>query len=120
MPLLTHIKAFITLMRPHQYSKNLFIFAPAFFGFGQYDLGAVALDLLVAFCGFCLIASGIYAINDCLDAKLDALHPSKASRPVASGAISPLLAYIFGIALILLGGGGIYDYGQRLGGKCAT
>lgn len=106
MPLpLLKVRAFITLMRPHQYSKNLFIFAPAFFGFGQYDLGAVALDLLVAFCGFCLIASGIYAINDCLDAKLDALHPSKASRPVASGAISPLLAYIFGIALILLGGG---------------
>lgn len=103
---LSKAHAFITLMRPHQYSKNLFIFAPAFFGFGQYNLGEVALDLLVAFCGFCLIASGIYAINDCLDAKFDALHPSKANRPVASGMISPLLAYIFGIALILLGGGG--------------
>ncbi|MDL0079866.1 UbiA family prenyltransferase [Helicobacter zhangjianzhongii] len=120
MPLLTQFNAFITLMRPHQYSKNLFIFAPAFFGFGQYELGAVALDLCIAFCGFCLVASGIYAINDCLDAKLDALHPSKAARPIASGLISPALGYAFGIALLLIGGGGIYDCGQRFRGKLAA
>lgn len=114
MPLLTQINAFITLMRPHQYSKNLFIFAPAFFGFGQYELGAVALDLCIAFCGFCLVASGIYAINDCLDAKLDALHPSKAARPIASGLISPALGYAFGIALLLIGGGAYMIVGRDL------
>lgn len=99
------LQALITLMRPHQYTKNLFIFAPAFFGFGQYDLGAVWGCLLLGFAGFCLIASGIYALNDLIDAKHDRLHPTKCKRPVASGAISSAQAGVIGVALLLIGGG---------------
>ena len=98
-------RALIVLMRPHQYSKNLFIFAPAFFGFGQYDLGAVWGYLLLGFVGFCLIASGIYALNDIIDAQQDRLHPTKCNRPVASGAISATQAGLFSLALLLIGGG---------------
>lgn len=102
---LNTLQALITLMRPHQYSKNLFIFAPAFFGFGQYDLGAVWGYLLLGFAGFCLIASGIYALNDIIDAQQDRLHPAKCKRPVASGAISTTQAGVFSLALMLVGGG---------------
>lgn len=100
-------RALIVLMRPYQYSKNLFIFAPAFFGFGQYDLGAVWGYLLLGFVGFCLIASGIYALNDIIDAQQDRLHPTKCNRPVASGAISATQAGLFSLALLLIGGGHI-------------
>lgn len=82
----------ITLMRPHQWLKNLFVFMPLFFDRHATDWHYV-WPCIVAFIAFCLSASGIYCFNDIHDAKADRLHPVKCMRPVACGAVSKRTAY---------------------------
>ena len=83
----------ITLMRPHQWLKNVFVFTPLFFDRHAADWCYVFPSLL-AFVSFCLAASGIYCFNDIQDADSDRLHPVKRMRPVASGAVSKRAAYV--------------------------
>ena len=82
----------ITLMRPHQWLKNLFVFMPLFFDRHATDWHYV-WPCIVAFIAFCLAASGIYCFNDIHDAEADRQHPVKCRRPVASGAVSKRAAY---------------------------
>lgn len=96
------ITPYITLMRPYQWSKNAFIFAPAFFGFGQYAFSEVCGDLALVFIAFCLLSSAVYVLNDIIDAKIDALHPLKKVRPIPSGTINKRNALVF--AFMLFGG----------------
>ncbi|MDF1879531.1 decaprenyl-phosphate phosphoribosyltransferase [Sulfurimonas sp. SAG-AH-194-C20] len=81
---------FITLLRPHQYVKNLFIFAPLIFAF-NFNQESV-LNATFAFVLFSLLASSIYVLNDFMDIEEDKKHPTKRNRPLASGAISPTTA----------------------------
>ena len=83
----------ITLMRPHQWLKNLFVFMPLFFDRHATDWNYV-WPCVVAFIAFCLVASGIYCFNDIHDAEADRQHPVKRMRPVASGSVSKRTAYI--------------------------
>lgn len=92
---------YIALMRVYQWNKNLFIFAPAFFGFSEFVI-ADSTNLLLCFVAFCLLASGIYVINDIVDAEADKAHPKKCLRPIASGKISIKHALIFAFSLITL------------------
>lgn len=93
---------FVALLRPYQYSKNLFIFVPAFFAF-QITSPSVLLQASTAFVAFSLIASSIYIINDWFDRKEDAMHPEKSSRPIASGRVSGMLAFVYIVGLFVLG-----------------
>ncbi|MBA3031266.1 MAG: decaprenyl-phosphate phosphoribosyltransferase [Desulfobacteraceae bacterium] len=85
------MKDFIKLLRPWQWTKNLFIFLPLFFA-----LQINHLDLVIkagaAFLIFCLITSSIYIFNDWHDVEDDRLHPEKRLRPLASGKISKKVA----------------------------
>lgn len=81
------IKSIILLVRPEQWLKNLFVFAPIFFDKRIMDWAYVRLSLL-AFAAFCFLASSIYCFNDIHDVKADRLHPVKCKRPIASGNIS--------------------------------
>lgn len=83
----SRMPAFIRLLRPKHWIKNLLVFIPAFFG-GRLLLPGGML----AFVTMSLAASGVYAINDCHDAPQDRLHPDKCRRPVASGAVSQPMA----------------------------
>ncbi len=76
----------ITLLRPHQYIKNLFIFAPAIFAF-NFSLD-VFEQLFYTFLLFSMVASSIYVVNDLLDVEEDKKHPTKKYRPIASGGVS--------------------------------
>lgn len=84
------MKSIITLLRPHQYIKNLFIFAPLLFTF-QFNTQSVT-STIVAFILFCIIASSIYVVNDLLDINEDQKHPTKKNRPLASGEVSKATA----------------------------
>ena len=95
------MKHYIALMRPYQWSKNLFILAPAFFGFGQYALGVALPNLTLVFIVFCLLSSAVYALNDIIDSKSDKLHPLKKYRPIPSGKINKCNALIFSLALMV-------------------
>lgn len=94
------ISAFIEQMRVYQWVKNLLIFAPVLLAhsFGNTDR---IFTTVLAFIAMCLLASGVYAINDVADVKHDVLHPRKRLRPIPSGRISRFSALI--LASILIG-----------------
>lgn len=97
--MLKKLSNYLLLMRPQQWVKNLFVFAVLFatMAFSPEDI----LRSVAAFALFCVLASGVYAVNDVADLKRDRLHETKKFRPVAAGKISPVGALVF--AFILLG-----------------
>lgn len=89
-------------MRPRQWSKNVLVVAAAGAA-GALGHGGVPVRVGLACVGFCLLASGIYAVNDVHDVHEDRLHPRKRHRPVASGALSPRAALLLALGLLLGG-----------------
>jgi len=103
-------KDILFLLRPHQYLKNLFIFAPVLFA-ARVTEAQLLLTSALAFACFSLVASGVYVFNDLRDREADREHPKKRNRPIASGAVGVgqarglivgLLAAGLGLALALL------------------
>lgn len=99
----------VSLMRPHQWTKNLLLLVPAILA---HDLtaGTLAAALAALVC-FCACASAVYVINDRLDVDFDRAHPHKRHRPLAAGTIdlslappiAALLAAVgFGLATLVL------------------
>lgn len=89
----------VRLMRPRQWVKNAFVFAPLFFTPSALSAQA-ALATGLLFVSFCLVSSGVYCFNDLLDRETDKRHPVKRYRPLASGLLRPgtALAMAFGLA----------------------
>jgi 4-hydroxybenzoate polyprenyltransferase len=101
-------------LRPDQWTKNLFVFAGLVFGERLLEPGAVARSC-ATFVIFCALSSAMYLMNDLRDRVRDRLHPAKASRPIATGRVSPLVAGA--VAALLLAGGiaGSFLLGSRMG-----
>lgn len=93
---------YLRLLRPHQWVKNVFVFAGLVFGHRLEDPRSVWLSLL-GFALMCCVSSAIYVINDIRDREEDRLHPRKCRRPIASGQVSVGAASIIA-AVLLLGG----------------
>lgn len=93
--------AFLSVVRPQQWIKNAFVWAPLLFSgqFTQFDLFCKAALIFIS---FCIVSSAIYVINDLADRHEDEQHPVKRFRPIASGAIGPGAAMIFSIVLIVV------------------
>lgn len=89
-------------LRPAQWTKNAVLLAGVVFARRVDDAESVAIALL-AVIGFSLLSSGIYLINDVIDAPHDRLHPLKRLRPVARGAIIGRHAIVAAVVLLLLG-----------------
>ena len=83
---------YIHLLRPLQWLKHSFVFAPIFFSSNllKWDL---FWPTLIVFMAFCLISSAIYCFNDLRDVEADRQHPKKRKRPIASGAVSVRSGY---------------------------
>ncbi len=92
------MRAWIQLLRPLQWLKNLVVLAGLLFAQRLTDTGAV-IQSLGAFGAFCLGSSSMYVLNDLLDRERDKLHPTKKDRPLAAGLISPFSASICFIVL---------------------
>lgn len=90
-----------SLLRPHQWLKNLFLFLPLFFGGKLFSLDSLAPAIL-AFFAFSFAASGIYCLNDLIDVEADRKHPKKKKRPIASGVVSAKLALFLVFVCLLL------------------
>ncbi len=86
------ILSYIQLLRPLQWLKNIFVFAPIFFSSNLLK-GDFFWPTLVVFASFCLISSSIYCFNDLQDVEADRLHPKKRTRPIASGSVSARAGY---------------------------
>src|SRR3970282_424320 len=95
---MTTLRAYIRLMRPHQWVKNGFVLVGLIFGHGYADpaLLAKAGGLFV---GVALVSSGVYVMNDVLDREADRAHPGKRDRPVARGAVPVGSALAFALVL---------------------
>mgnify|MGYP002639667382 CR=1 FL=1 len=77
----------VKALRPKQWTKNGLVFAALIFAY-QYDDPRAWVLALGAFAAFCLVSSMGYLVNDIRDREVDARHPSKRKRPIASGALS--------------------------------
>ena len=84
---------YIQLLRPLQWLKNMFVFAPIFFSNNLLKLDYF-WPTLVVFASFCLISSSIYCFNDLRDVEADRQHPKKCRRPIASGKVSVRSGYV--------------------------
>ena len=85
-------------LRPDQWTKNLLVFAALLFGRHLFDLGAT-LRVFGAFGIFCALSGTVYLINDVVDREGDRRHVHKATRPIASGAITPALGLSAAVVL---------------------
>lgn len=103
---------YLLLLRPHQWSKNVFLFAAIVFARKLGDMPSV-VAALTGFACFCLLSSSIYVMNDLHDYKEDRLHPKKKSRPIASGAVAPSSAAVISIVLMIAGMLGSYLFLNR-------
>jgi decaprenyl-phosphate phosphoribosyltransferase len=94
--------AYLRLLRPKDWAKNLFLFLPLFFGREFTNVHKLA-SLSLGFIAFCCIASSIYIINDYRDREDDRKHPVKCKRPLASGEVPPSAGLIICGLLIIAG-----------------
>ncbi|MBI3071123.1 MAG: decaprenyl-phosphate phosphoribosyltransferase [Deltaproteobacteria bacterium] len=101
-------------MRPAQWVKNGFIFAPLFFAQKVNDSGRVVAAAL-AFAAFCAAASAVYLLNDVIDRDFDREHPEKASRPIASGLVPASVALWIALLLAVAALGGAFALKVPLG-----
>lgn len=92
-------------MRPRQWVKNAFVFAPLIFA-GEVANGQALVSALIAMALFCVASSATYIVNDLKDIESDRRHPTKSkSRPLASGAVHPkqavlLLVLLYGVLVV--------------------
>jgi 4-hydroxybenzoate polyprenyltransferase len=91
----------IRTMRVRQWIKNGFIFVPLVFDRKLTDLVYVS-RAVAGFFLLCLVTSAVYIINDLVDIEADRAHPTKRRRPLPSGALSPIVATVAAVLLLLV------------------
>lgn len=102
----THRFPLLAAMRPRQWTKNAVVLAAFVFAVGDASQPVQLIDfwrVVGAFLCFCLVASGIYLLNDVRDRAQDRRHPHKKFRPIASGELAPRTALLASAILILAG-----------------
>ncbi len=88
-------------MRPSQWIKNFFIFAPLIFS-GEFRSQDSIIKTLIAFLIFTIAASSVYILNDLIDKNYDRIHSIKKLRPIASGTVSSKSAIVFYFGVLTL------------------
>lgn len=81
------MKPLLVSLRPHQWTKNLLVFAPLALSKHLFEPQPL-VHAVLAFLLFCGLSGTVYLVNDVVDVERDRLHPRKRLRPVASGALS--------------------------------
>ena len=95
------LTALFKTMRPRQWTKNVFIFAALVFDKQLFVVDSF-LRTLAGFALFCLISSCVYIFNDLADVEADRQHPEKKNRPIASGKLPVNIAWMAGIAFVII------------------
>lgn len=91
--------AFLQALRPHQWTKNLLVFAALLFSKHLFEPEPF-LRTALAFLAFCGLAGAVYLWNDIADIEQDRLHPKKKLRPLAAGRLSIRSATLGAVALV--------------------
>ena len=95
------MKALIQILRPSQWTKNIFVFVPLIFSKNLTHKDFL-IEVLLGFLFFSLASSLVYVTNDLTDIEKDKLHKIKKNRPIASGKISKSQALIIIFVLSIL------------------
>lgn len=95
------LRTWVRAMRPHQWVKNLLVFAPTLLNH-RLDLG-ILKTLLLTFFAFSFVSSATYVNNDLFDLAADRQHPRKSKRPLASGELSVSKGIFLSVLLLVLG-----------------
>jgi 4-hydroxybenzoate polyprenyltransferase len=90
---------FIRALRPHQWTKNLLVFAALLFSKHLFEPGPFVRASLAFVC-FCGLAGAVYLWNDIADIERDRLHPKKKHRPLAAGRLSIRAATLGAMTLV--------------------
>ena len=107
------LRDWVRLLRPAQWTKNLFVLAPLLFS-GKGKEPDAMVSAFLALVAFCLLASAVYSFNDVADRESDRSHPTKRNRPVASGRITTAAAIGMAAGLIVAGIGLSWAVNSRL------
>jgi 4-hydroxybenzoate polyprenyltransferase len=91
----------VKTMRPKQWVKNVFIFAPLIFDEKLFNAQYLARTI-AGFVLLCLTSGTVYIINDLADIEKDRNHPEKRYRPLASGHLDARTAKIVAIVIPLI------------------
>ena len=101
--------------RPLQWVKNLLVFLPLLFAVDLVwkpgDLATLlpyVPRLVALFVAFCALSSAIYILNDLADRESDRRHPTKRTRPIASGSLPVWTAGAAMAGLAIAGMLGLY------------
>ncbi|WP_243704649.1 UbiA prenyltransferase family protein [Micromonospora sp. KC723] len=89
------VRDLLTLIRPHQWAKNLLVVPLVLIDtprLGLGVLGRVAWAVVL----FTMVSALVYVWNDVYDRHRDRAHPTKRHRPVAAGRVGVGVAYAFG------------------------
>lgn len=95
--------ACLRLLRPKQWIKNGFVFAPLFFA-GKFNSPEAWQHTILAALAFLCTACIVYVINDIRDREEDRYHPVKKFRPLAAGelTISTAWGMVAGLSVLAL------------------
>lgn len=97
--------AYIRLLRPHHWIKNILLFIPLIFSQNLF-VRELFLRTVFGFISFSLMASAVYILNDIADIGFDRRHAEKKQRALASGEIkvraAVLLALLIGSSGLIL------------------
>ncbi len=96
------MRAYIELLRPWQWNKNVLVLGAVLFGGLYGNLHAIS-QAIIGFVAFCCLSGAVYALNDVRDCAQDAQHPRKRNRPIPSGRISRNGALAVGLIALLIG-----------------
>jgi 4-hydroxybenzoate polyprenyltransferase len=108
------LRGLVRSLRPHQWSKNLFVLAPLVFAHGL--LSPVLLGRgLAAFAAFCAASSAVYLLNDLRDRQHDRQHPLKRHRPIAAGTVPASAAIAAAAVLLAIAAGTAVALGAAFG-----
>jgi len=88
-------------MRPKQWIKNVFVFAPLVFDV-KLTRPDYFLRTLAGFFLLCVVSGVVYLLNDVVDREKDRLHPRKRNRPIAAGRLSVSIAITAAVLLVLV------------------
>jgi 4-hydroxybenzoate polyprenyltransferase len=111
----TSLPALLRAARPHQWIKNLLVYAGLLFTLGHAPFLPGFLRATLGALLFCCLSSAAYLINDARDVETDRLHPAKRNRPVAAGELRPSTAMTAAGALAVIGLAGAFAAGTAFG-----
>jgi 4-hydroxybenzoate polyprenyltransferase len=93
----------IELGRPVEWSKSLLnMFLAFLMVFYIYNINPNPFVFVLGFFSVAFLWSGLYALNDFTDWKIDLLHETKKNRPIPSGRVNPKQGLLFSLLLIVV------------------